>query len=224
VQRTLKIKYLHKISDERKQNFDYNQIAMTFHESGHAICAINNLVYVFSINVMTPKNEEGLTSYYTFNEDYISDNDLKETIFTAELQTLYAGLIAEKIYYKDICGSDKFPMHLRIGSSEDMKMASKIIRTNKLVKSGKQTSLLKKQIQKDVNLFLIENWDAVKAVAHALYKKHRLSFDELKFILTRKTNHNDFWKEKFKKIKIIYDDKNPPVEQDVKIILDQENI
>lgn len=215
---TLSLRAL-KISDVRKQSFDYELIAMAYHESGHAICALGNFLYVSSVSVMTPKNNMGYTNWYIYDVDSIKDEELRKVLFISEVQALYAGLIAEKMYYKDICGSDEFPMHLRAGSSEDTLMASSIIRKASLAKSGRQTHLFKKQMKYDVEQFLKEHWDAVKIIAHALYRKTRLSHDELKYLLTRKTEHRDFWKDKFKKLKIVHNDKVAPPEETVKDIL-----
>jgi hypothetical protein len=136
-----------------------------------------------------------------------------------ELQAIYAGLIGEKLYYKEICGSDKFPMHLRIGSSYDLNLASQIIRKNNLAASGKRTRILKKGIQLDVEQILRKHWEVVKIVAHALFKKRKLSFDELKSIIIKKTDDKDFWKDKFKKIKMIHNTRTQPDLLDVKEIL-----
>jgi hypothetical protein len=208
-----------KISDVRKQSYDYELIAMAYHESGHAICALSNFLYVFSVGVMSPKNNIGYTNWYIYDTTGVQDEELRKVLFINEIQALYAGLIAEKMYYKDICGSDEFPMHLRAGSSEDTLTASSIIRKNNIVKAGRQTHLFKKQMKRDVEQFLQEHWDAVKIIAHALYKKTRLSHDELKYLLTRKTDHRDFWKDKFKKLKTVHNDKVYPSEETVKDIL-----
>ena|ERR1700722_6135560 len=207
------------IDISKKEIWDYEIISMAWHEAGHAACALNNFMHVFNVSVMTPKNQTGNTDWFMYDVKNVEDEELSKILFICELQTLYAGLIAEKMYYKDICGSDKFPMHLKIGSSMDTTDASHIIRKNKLVKPGRQTVLFKKQIQQDATAFLVEHWDAVRVIAHRLYKKHRLSFDELKFLLTRKTNHKEFWKEKFKKIKIINDDNTVLPEQVIKDII-----
>lgn len=202
-----------------KQSFDYEQIAMSFHEAGHTIVSLHNYMLVYNVNIMTPKNMIGNTDYYIYFDSDSKDEELIKILAILELQSTYAGLVAEKMYYKDICGSDKFPMHLRIGSSTDIEMASKIITKNKLVKSGRPTYLFKKQVQQDVEQLLIDHWDGVRSVAHSLYKKKKLTHDELKYLLTRKTEHKDFWKNKFKQIKFIHNEKIIPLECDVKDIL-----
>lgn len=206
-------------SSFRKKSWDYDLIAMSFHESGHIVCAIYNYSSVYNANVMTPKIRDGNTDFYSYGNNLIEDEDLNKIMIILELQILYAGLISEKMYYKDICGSSKFPMHLKIGSSWDTQQASIIFRKNNLAPSGKRTLLLKKSIQNDVEHILSEHWDAVKMIAHSLYMKKRLTFDEIKFILTRKTQHNDFWKNKFKKIKLIHNESSMLTEYDIKKIM-----
>jgi len=210
------------ISDLKKKSWDYDLIAMAHHEAGHVVCALHNFMYVNDASVMTPNKKEGSTNfiiygyYDEYNDSTVEDQDLHKILLIFEIQTLYAGLIAEKMYYKDICGSHKFPNHLKNGSSYDTGLASSLIRKNKLAQPGKQTFLLKKQIQYDVEQILAEHWDAVKVVAHFLYQKKRLTFDEMKYALSRRTERKDFWKDKFKKIKLIHNDKIHPTEEFVK--------
>lgn len=200
-----------------KQSFDYELIAMSYHEAGHAVMALHNYLQVHSVNVMTSRREDGNTEYFVY-ADMPEDEELKKILLIFELQVLYAGLTSEKTYYKDICGSSKFPMHLRVGSWYDTSLASSIIRKNLLSSPGKKTYLFKKEIQYDVEQMLLEHWDAVKQIAHSLYQRKRLTFDELKYILTRKTEHKDFWKNRFKKMKIIHG-KNPPTEETIKDLM-----
>lgn len=200
----------------KKQAFDYEIIAMAHHESSHVICALMHYLYVYNVNVMTYKNQEdGNTNYYV----YAINDSIKNILLFSELHFFYAGLIGEKIYYKDICGSIKFPMHLKEGSSYDIAEASAIIRNNNLAPPGKSTFLLKKQIQYDVEMILKQYWDDVKIVAHALYQKKKLTFDDLKYLLTRKSVNKDFWKSKFKKIKLIHNDKNNYIDDYIKDII-----
>jgi hypothetical protein len=206
-----------------KQSLDYQLIAMSFHESGHTITALHNYLQVQNVNVMTEKNREGNTEYFVYG-DIIEDKELKKILLIFELQVLYAGLLAEKIYYKDICGSSKFPMHLRKGSWYDTALASSIIRKNSLAMPGKKTFLFKKEIQYDVNQVLLEHWDAVRQVAHSLYQRKKLSFDEIKYILIHKTEHKEFWQDRFRKIKLIHNENKPLTEEIAKDLMLEDNI
>ena len=106
------------VSNLKKKSWDYDLIAMCFHESGHVVSGLYNYIYVFNAKVMTPKSMDGNTEYYFYESDEVENEELKKIILVFELQSLYGGLIAEKMYYKDICGSSKFPMHLSIGFAQ----------------------------------------------------------------------------------------------------------
>ena len=193
-------------SVDKKQSYDYELIAQAHHEAGHTICALYNLMKITSVVVMNNReNGDGKTEYLFTDPDLLLNENIIQLQLEFELQVSYAGLLAEKIYYKDICGSDKFPMHLKKGSSGDIKEASNLINKYKIAPAGNARTQLKKQVQKDTNLILQEHWSDVKLVAHSLYRKKRLNFDDLKFILTRKSEFSDFWKERFKHIKSIND-------------------
>jgi len=190
----------------KKQSYDYELIAQSYHESGHAVCALHNYMKVINVDVMNERsNNDGKTEYLSIEIEELGEEDIQKAILYFDLQIYYAGLVAEKLYYKDICGSDQFPMHLRIGSSNDLYNASEIIKKSNFAAAGKERFLFKKKVQKEVNDLLIKYWSDVKLVAHYLYKKKKLNFDELKNILTRKSENKDFWKTRFKVMKIIHD-------------------
>ncbi len=201
-----------------KQAHDYELIAMCYHEAGHAIVAIFNFMKVFSVSVMNNKQMDGSTEWDGLSL-IASDPAFLNLLLINDVEISYAGFIAEKIYYKDICGSDTFPRTLKYGSELDIFQASKVINKYNLAPPGRERFLFKKRIQESVNFLLTENWDAVKMVAHNLYKKRNLNFDELKYVLTRKTKNKFLWKEKYKHIQLIYDHKNEIKESELKIIL-----
>jgi hypothetical protein len=192
---------------------------MAWHEASHIICALYNYFQVYTANISTiTKNEDGNTCFLSYDEP-IDDPELKRVILIFELQVMYAGLVGERLYYKQITGSSKLPMHLRIGSSYDIKLASGLIRKNELASPGKKTQLLKKQIQYDVEKILTTHWEDVKIIAHLLYCKKKLCYSDLKYALTRKSNNKQFWKDRFKKIKIVLNDTKCPTQEVVKDIM-----
>lgn len=191
-------------SIDKKQSYDYELIAQSFHESGHTLCGLYNFMEVTTVVVMNPReNLDGKTEYICMDPDLLNDIELKNMQLYFELQTHYAGLLAEKIYYKDICGSEKFPMHLKQGSSGDINDASALIKKYKMAEPGRQRALLKNQVQKETTILLEHFWDDIKIIAHLLYKKKKLNFEDLKYLLTRRSANKEFWKEKFKFIKVI---------------------
>jgi len=201
----------------QKQVSEYNLIATAHHEAGHTICGLHNYWQVCNVEIFAPHYNEAYT-YYADYDTSAGTNEIAKQFILFDLQATYAGLIAEKMYYKDISGSDVFPTHLRVGSRDDIKYISAQIRKYKLALPGKSTHLLKKQLQNAALNILTEHWDAVKLVAHKLYQKQKLTFDELQYILTRKAEHKEFWKDRFRKIKLIHA-VPPPNEGEIKKII-----
>jgi hypothetical protein len=197
---------LHKLSIAKQQSNDYGLIATSYHEASHTIVGLASLILIEDVTVVD--SQEGTTNYFRYHAGDADTNNLKKILATSEIKTIYAGLVGEKMYYKDICGSSKFPMHLKEGSSIDTSIASQLIRRYNLAASGKPTFEFKQHIREEVERILIRHWQAVKVVAHALYKKKKLNSQELKYLLVRIPQDKEFWKDKFKTMKIIYDEDN----------------
>ena len=195
-------------SAKSKMETDYELIAMTYHEASHAICALFNYMKIYQVYVMCSKYDDGHALYEIYDSQTIESKILSKILLIFEIQTLYAGVVGEKIYYKNICGSDAFPINLRIGSSDDISTAAQIISKNNLAEAGKPRLIFKKEIQNDTKKILLEYWDDVRLIAHMLYKQKELSFEDIKFCLTKKSKNSDFWKYRFKAIKSIYDKKH----------------
>lgn len=211
-------------SSTTKMARDYELIAMSWHEAAHTICGLLNFLKVYHVYVMSDKYEHGNTKYEIYDPINISNKLLAKILIIYEVQTLYAGLVGEKLYYKEICGSDVFPMHLRIGSSNDIQDAAKLIDKHNLANPGKPRFLFKKQIQNDTRNLLINYWDDIKLISHILYKFKELKYDDLKYFLTRKSTNKDFWRTRFKEIKTIYDERVELDEKYLKVVLLQNNI
>jgi hypothetical protein len=204
-------------SSMKKQAIDYSAIACSYHEATHTCIALYNHIFVPDVSIRIDGSDAvGLTSFYLYKNGDILDQELKAMIIIAEIEMTYAGMIGEAVYYKETCGSDIFPRHLKSGSSEDIKNAQDLIRLNTLALPGKDTAALKKQIKKRVEGLIIENWASIKLLAHAIYKRKKLTYHDLKNLLCRK---NPFWKERFKETSLIHSDMKVPEEAEVKQIL-----
>lgn len=179
-------------------------IATAWHEAAHTICYLYHLKIVENVNIIFSKDQFGLTSTNSFDFACIHDRVLRKILIQQELQALYAGLIGEKIYYKEICGSDVFPMHLKSGSSSDTCMASELIRKFDLATPGKETVQLKVAARKEAKKILNTYWNDVRLIAHMLFKYKSLDFSEIKYFLTNKSKNKQIWKEKFKRIHRMY--------------------
>jgi hypothetical protein len=207
-----------------KQANDYELIAMSWHEAAHVICGLHNFMRIYDVCVISEKYDHGNTSYEIYNPDNITNKLLAKILLIFEVQTLYAGLVGEKLYYQEICGSDNFPMHLRIGSSDDIRDAAKLISTHKLALPGKARFLFKKQIQNDTHNILINYWEDIKLISHMLYKHKELNEGDLKHFLTRYSDNKDFWRSRFKAIKTIYSNITDLDEKYLKEIIVQNSI
>jgi ATP-dependent Zn protease len=172
----------------RKRSLDYVKIAASYHEAAHAFVAALNYLKVLEINITNLKN----CFVYYLPIEY----EQTEAIISVELQMLYAGLIAEKIYYKDICGSSIFPANL-YGAYDDTKAAAKLIKKYKLLYPNRSPKLLKLQSKKYVKKLLQDNWGAIKLIAHYIYSKEKITGEEFKEFLINKIN-KQFWRQKYR--------------------------
>lgn len=191
-----------------KMSHDYELISATHHESGHTIFGLLNFikVQVASVNSDASGNEDlGFIQYQTI-EGVFEGSELINYLQLAEININYAGMAAEQIYYKDISGSDKLPLILKSGCSDDIRIAAELIKKFDLAAPGKKRWLFKQRQLKVIRALLTEHWDDVKLIAHALFKHKRLSFLDLKEILIKKSPHKEFWKERFRQIHTLYDE------------------
>lgn len=211
------------ITDFKKKAYLIQELISTsYHEAGHTIygllrCMKIECVYVFEDKKI--KRINGFTYYNSPTLEKIKDFTLLSDRINAEIGLAYSGLIAEKYYFKIGSGSERFPIFLRQGSSNDTYFASKIIKKYNLSPSGKKRFLFKKKIIKDVQQELQENWNAVILVAHALFKNKKLSYLELKELLTKKASNKEFWKKQFEAISYQYDNASTLEEKDFKYML-----
>jgi len=190
----------------KKMSHQYEMIALIYHESGHAITALLNNMQVPSI-IIKPANVSGLT-YYNLADYDLEDEALHKKILLSEISVFYGGLTAEKIYYKKMTGSDKFPNTLKNGSWSDISIISDIITRNKLASAGAARRELKNKIFKDTHAQLDKYWEDVQLIAHTLYKRKKLKYKDIKKLLLIKSINKDFWKEKLKNIDFIFKSNN----------------
>lgn len=200
----------------KRQAFDHELLLTCYHEAGHTLCALFSLLKVDSVRVASLKKIkdktyyriDGDTSYYTISElDKIQDLELLNICLILELRTIYAGLVAEKMYYQDISGSNSFPMILKMCSSVDIQQSSIIINKYKLGIPGKERLSFKKKIIKDIEKIMNIHWDAIKIIAHALYKRKKISYESIRYLLCKNSKYKFIWKRKFKLMNIIHNSK-----------------
>jgi ATP-dependent Zn protease len=183
----------------KKVTKTYELIATSYHEAGHTVYALLsfmkvNSTYVFEHKIY--KRIHGFTQYQSVDLD--RDHIFFNIYLEQEIGLSYAGLLAEKHHFKSISGSDQVPMFIREGSSDDLKGVRDLCRKYNPVPPGKKRDAYKRKIVRKTHNILVEHWDAVDLVAHALFKHKRLSFHDLRELLTKKSKNKQFWKEQFK--------------------------
>jgi hypothetical protein len=196
------------IGDIRKKFHEIHELISTsYHEAGHTIYGLLHNMKIETVFVFEDKKSkriEGFTHYNSITLSEIKDPELFNNRLYAEIGLSYAGLVAEKHYFKMISGSDKFPIFLRIGSSHDIKSASDLFQKNSISEPGRKRYQSKKKIMKEINKELQDNWDAVTLVAHALIKKKKLYFPDLVTLLSKKADNREFWKNQMTDIAYMY--------------------
>ena len=185
----------------------FELIATSVHEAGHTIFALLCKMRVPSVKIFfnkKTKRVEGCCNYEMPDYDIIKNKNLCKTLIEYEIGIKYAGLTAEKYHFKTLSGSDKFPLFLRDGSSDDTSAASLLIRQYKIVPVSKKIIEYKKKKINQISDILQEYWDDVILISHCLFSQKTLSFSTLKKVLTKKSKNKIFWKTQFKLIGRIF--------------------
>jgi len=199
-----------------KLSQNLSMITTCYHEAGHAILALLMFCKVESLFIQKDRRVSGEANYNTIQSEIKEINDF---VISSEINILYAGMLAEKIFYEDITGSKILPNVLKDGCEDDIRKVSDIIKKNNLAPPGEKRYRYKKKIQNSTKRLLNENWDAVRAVAHSLFERKKLNFEDLKLILSKKTHNSKFWKDQFKYINLFIDQNKPLDNKDIKIII-----
>lgn len=199
-----------------KLSQNHSMIATCYHEAGHAICALLMFAKVSNVFVQKDRLISGATDFDVIEN--VQDSELADFITKSEININYAGMVAEKIFYKDITGSTILPNVLKKGCEEDVRQVADIIKKNNLSPPGQKRYSYKKKIQSDTNKLLLEYWEDVKIVAHSLFDKKKLNYEDLKLVLTKKSSNKDFWKNQFKYISLYIDQEKEIDAKDIKII------
>jgi hypothetical protein len=197
------------IADIRKKFHQTHELISTsYHEAGHTIYGLLHFMKIESVLVYEEKKSKricGFTHYNSPNLADIQDPDLLNERLHVEIGLSYAGLVAEKRHFKMISGSDKFPMFLKEGSGTDISSAALLFEKFSIVEPGKKRHKYKQTLMKNIDHELIEHWDAITLVAHALFKRKKLYFHDLRSLMTKKSEHKKFWKERFEIITSFYE-------------------
>lgn len=205
---------------QRKLSKMHEQISISYHEAGHAIIGLLGFMNILAVRISESEDGntfEGFTSYdLLFNDTDIKDNYLTDFQLMSEISMFYAGLAAEKCHFKNASGSDIFPMILKMGSQSDIKEASKLIKKIHHIAPGSQRYNFKNKMMKATMKTLSLHWDAVSVVAHALFKKKKITTQELQKLLSTKTKDKEFWKSHFKKLNYFHNLKENVTQKELK--------
>jgi hypothetical protein len=207
----------------KKVTKTHELISTSYHEAGHTIYALLHLMKVSSVSVYEDKKLKrihGIT-YYDYPNDFdeIQDNELLLMLARADVGMSYAGLLAEKILFKDISGSSQIPMFISEGSTEDNKGAREMMDKYNLAPPGSKRTAFKAKLMRQVQNDLHTHWDAITLVAHALFRHRRITYADLTTLLTKKTIDKKFWKEQLKIVNHFYDNSDHLDEKDLKFML-----
>lgn len=189
----------------QKLSAEYDRIGTSYHEAGHVVSALLNYMYVSSVSIVHEERIGGTTYFLSLLETEkksVVSKILELKILEREILVRYAGLAAERFNYKNLCGSSKYPRIMTEGSYIDIEDIAKIIK--KFSSPGIERKKLKTKFYKKSSKQIEQNWDAVIAIAHILFKRKRINYEEIKKTIIRKTKNKSFWKEHFKQLELIY--------------------
>lgn len=187
-------------------------ISVSYHEAAHTIAALLHFMIVPEVAVVESRHQvSGYTHYNIFtlhtNLDEV-DKKIKDYIIVSEIYLKYAGLMGESIHFEDMSGSKKLPVILKIGNEPDIQDAANLIKKYNLVEPGEKRYLFKKKLFRKITTLLKEYWDDVKLLAHALYDKRKLQYEDLKQLLNKKSSRKKFWQQRFKDIDLLFKDQD----------------
>jgi hypothetical protein len=207
--------------DQVRKRLQYTTdlISTSYHEAGHTVYGLLHFMKVYSVWVFKDKKCKRFGGLQYYELPNIKEPAFYSKIIKSEVCLKYAGLAAEKYHFKNISGSDKYPLFLRDGSSDDTLEAAQLIKEYNLAPAGKKRYNFKKKLIKETLKDLQDNWEAVTIVAHALFKKKRLSYLSLKKLLTTQTSNPDFWEKKFEIMDSVFNKQNPLDEKELKYII-----
>lgn len=191
----------------QKFHRNYEMISAAYHEAGHTVYGLLHFMKVSLVEIEQDQfNKIGGNTHYQNALDYDQEglgSTFKKHLILSQLGFFYSGLEAEKYYFKHISGSKDYPYFLNIGASYDRSDAANIIIKYDLTSNKDK---FEQKIIKNTLKELLDNWDAIVLIAHSLYSKKQLTYQDLKKLLCNKSEHKEFWRGQFKKIDEIFNE------------------
>ena len=201
-------------------------ISTSYHEAGHVLFALLNLMRVDYAQIYIDENKRvsGITYYISPECELFEDERVKFFVLNSTIGVNYAGLIAEKLNYKRICGCEKFPLFLKDGSSDDNIAASKLIHKFGVATTKEIRANFKKEMKKEITEKISSFWGDLSAIAHLLFNNKKVKYAKLKSVLINSSEHKKFWVKQFDVIEQIYNSKEPLDERAYKAILKRHKV
>lgn len=212
------------LSDLRKKiTQNHESIFTSYHEAGHVIYGLVKGFKIESVSIFELKKNKRINGFTHYSEPpnltNAKDSEAFQYFLVSDICLKYAGLVAEKCHFKKMSGSDKFPLFLRDGSSDDTLSAAALIKSYNLAPPGRKRYSYKKKLIRETQEVIENNWDAINIVAHALFKKKSLSFQDLRKVLIKNAQDKKYWKKQFANISYIYENSEGLDENKLKSIL-----
>lgn len=192
---------IHEIKEFLTDN--YESITTSYHEAGHVVYGLLFLIKITDVCLIKEERIGGNTNYMQISNS-VSNKFLAKKIARNEVGLIYAGHLAERLHYKKVSGVNKLPFIIKNGSWVDTKDAYRVIKKHSLNKN-KSIIKYKNYLQYKISKILDFFWEDITIVATNLFKRKKLSFNDLRKALL-KSSKKDFWKLQFKQINNIYGD------------------
>lgn len=196
---------------KRKALETHDIIAFSYHEASHSCFGLLKFMKINEVSVFyNKKNQiEGGTEYETPTDELFEKTpDLPKLVdfwVKSEIGMAYSGFCAEKLYFNKISGSEILPLFLKDGSSDDIAEAAAFIKKYNLAAPGQKRYVFKQKMIKQTSKLLEEYWNDIVLISHALFDRKKLNYEDLKDLLTKKSENKIFWKTRFKEIDFIFE-------------------
>ena len=188
----------------KKVTKTYELITTSYHEAGHTVYALLHGMKVDSVCIFEHKIFKRIHGFTQYESSNTTENCQITDFLEQEIGLMYAGLLAEKYHFKMISGSDQVPTFIKEGSSDDLLTVRQLIKKHNPAPAGGKRSAYKQAIIRKTIALLVEHWGSVDVVAHALFKHKKLSYQDLRLLLTTRTKNRKFWRSIFKEIDRIF--------------------
>jgi hypothetical protein len=192
---------------DQKLAREHEVITTCYHEAGHVLVGLFNYIQVSEVFIYSKPRINGEAVFEIMDKDdaLAEDPETFDFLVKNEIQMSYGGLAAETIHYRNTCGMEKLPSHLKMGSQNDVAYISEIVRRYDLAPAGSSRRAYKEKLFLETCDILEQNWEVLRALSHALYKRNYLDFSSIKKIVMSTTKNPVLWFKRFESISEYYE-------------------